>query len=239
MKKALALILAMCLAAFASSTSSASSAQQTIQRIDGEVYGLAYMSLEESPKYLQDDIVAARNEIIAATDGWVADGFTGEVIDFETGEVQEVLPSFHDIFPEDWELPVGEWEGTRQSDTNIQPCSTGQYSASVETWIPKAINGVKATAIYWFRLDSNHLGGTVAATKTGAAKTHNLSLCDRYSGAAYAQALRLSPSQGLHVNILDVGKGTTDIDVRVSTFDTPSWGTVQVLVPYLPSTSVR
>lgn len=52
MKKALALILAMCLAAFASSTSSASSAQQTIQRIDGEVYGLAYMSLEESPKYL-------------------------------------------------------------------------------------------------------------------------------------------------------------------------------------------
>ena len=64
----------------------------------------AYMILEEAPEELKPVILEARNRIIHNCPGWVDDELDGWVTDQE-GNVIEVVPHFHEIFPEDWEIP--------------------------------------------------------------------------------------------------------------------------------------
>lgn len=72
------------------------------------LYGVeyfAYMDYDESSAELQPIILEARTRIIYDNStGWVADGLDGCIKD-EDGNVIEVLPHFHDLFPDDWELP--------------------------------------------------------------------------------------------------------------------------------------
>lgn len=73
-----------------------------------EQYGLehyAYMDLDTADPELHPVILGARSRIIySETAGWVADEIDGCIKDAE-GNIIEVLPHFHDIFPEDWDLP--------------------------------------------------------------------------------------------------------------------------------------
>ena len=64
----------------------------------------AYMILEDAPEELKPVILEARKQIIHNYD-WVADDLDGWVLDPE-GNVVETLPHFHEIFPEDWEIPT-------------------------------------------------------------------------------------------------------------------------------------
>lgn len=64
----------------------------------------AYMDIDEAPANLHDTILEARDYIIYHST-WVADGYGGSITSPE-GEVLEIVPEFHDIFPEDWEIPV-------------------------------------------------------------------------------------------------------------------------------------
>lgn len=65
----------------------------------------AYMDLDRVDENMKAVILKAREKIIFSSTGWVADGTEGYVLD-EKGNIIEVLPEFHDIFPEDWEYPV-------------------------------------------------------------------------------------------------------------------------------------
>lgn len=64
----------------------------------------AYMILEDAPEELKPVILEARKQIIHNSD-WVDDELNGWVLDRD-GNVIETLPHFHEIFPEDWEIPT-------------------------------------------------------------------------------------------------------------------------------------
>lgn len=64
----------------------------------------AYMILEDAPEELKPVILEARKQIIHNSD-WVDDELDGWILDPE-GNVIETLPHFHEIFPEDWEIPA-------------------------------------------------------------------------------------------------------------------------------------
>lgn len=66
----------------------------------------AYMDLERAPAELKPTIEAARKRIIfdGTVTAWTADNILGTIGD-ENGNVLEVVPHFHDVFPADWEMP--------------------------------------------------------------------------------------------------------------------------------------
>ena len=63
----------------------------------------AYMDLQSADAEYIPVILEARYRIIY-TESWVADEINGWVLD-EEGNVLEVLPHFHEVFPPDWEIP--------------------------------------------------------------------------------------------------------------------------------------
>ena len=82
----------------------------TIEEIDayleknGEEY-YAYMILDEVEESLRPIILEARWRIISNTT-WIDDELNGHIED-EMGNIIEVVPHFHEIFPEDWEIQPG------------------------------------------------------------------------------------------------------------------------------------
>lgn len=62
---------------------------------------LAYCDLETAPAAWQDDIVAAREDIIYSK-SWTVDGQCALIT--PDGTVEE-LPEFYDLFPADWAIP--------------------------------------------------------------------------------------------------------------------------------------
>lgn len=65
---------------------------------------IAYMSMDEASPELQQQILLEREKIIFSH-SWVADGIDARVLD-ENGNIEEELPHFSDLFPEDWEVPT-------------------------------------------------------------------------------------------------------------------------------------
>lgn len=70
----------------------------------GEEY-YAYMNLDEAEETLKPIILEARWRIISR-ESWVADDINGYIQD-EAGNIIEIVPHFHDVFPEDWEIQPG------------------------------------------------------------------------------------------------------------------------------------
>lgn len=80
--------------------------QEIEETVSSEDLEYAYMDLETAPQELHEKILKAREKIIFSSPGWVADDCGGCVFDVRTGKVIRKLPRFHDIFPEDWDIPV-------------------------------------------------------------------------------------------------------------------------------------
>lgn len=70
----------------------------------GEEY-YAYMILDEAEESLKPIILEARWRIISNST-WVDDDLNGHIED-EAGNIIEIVPHFHDIFPADWEIETG------------------------------------------------------------------------------------------------------------------------------------
>ncbi len=69
-----------------------------------EVVNLAYMDLDSANVDTHASILQARRVIIENST-WVADDLNGWIED-EEGNIIEVVPHFHEIFPADWEIPT-------------------------------------------------------------------------------------------------------------------------------------
>ena len=63
----------------------------------------AYMNIHTADKELIPVILEARNRVVHDK-SWVADCTDGWVTD-EAGNIIEIVPHFHEVFPEDWEIP--------------------------------------------------------------------------------------------------------------------------------------
>lgn len=73
-----------------------------------ELNHYAYMDYASASYHLKPIILEARRRIIFQQP-WVADGVQGRELDAD-GNVVKVLPEFHDLFPEDWDIPVSSTE---------------------------------------------------------------------------------------------------------------------------------
>lgn len=70
-----------------------------------EATKLAYLDLNQvSDEMLIGEILDARRAVIYSRD-WCADDMDAYIFDTATGETEEI-PKFHDVFPEDWDLPL-------------------------------------------------------------------------------------------------------------------------------------
>lgn len=76
---------------------------QHIQSEDDIQY-FAFLNIDKADKTLKPLILMARRELIFRS-SWVADGTHGRIYNAD-GTLREELPQFHDLFPEDWEIPV-------------------------------------------------------------------------------------------------------------------------------------
>lgn len=102
---------------------------------------IAYSEIDESTTEAErEQILEARSEIIYSH-SWVADGLSACILD-ENGNVEEILPQFSEIFPEDWEEPI-EKTSIEEQDDAVIPMSTKYdwcpfYNDSVFLKVPSA-----------------------------------------------------------------------------------------------------
>ena len=102
--------LTVCTLQFAVSAAVTEESSYTMEEINayldehGEEY-CAYMILDEADEPLKPIIREARWRIISNST-WVDDNLNGHIED-EMGNIIEIVPRFHDIFPTDWEIEVG------------------------------------------------------------------------------------------------------------------------------------
>lgn len=71
-----------------------------------EARNIAYIDIKSTDEVTLQDIkeqVLEARKIVANTKSWVADGYSGCIINTKTGEKKE-LPTFSSVFP-DWDLP--------------------------------------------------------------------------------------------------------------------------------------
>lgn len=105
-----AMALTVCALHFSASAATADMPCYTMEEIDaylkehGEEY-YAYMILDEAEESLKPIILEARWRIISNTT-WVDDDLNGHIED-EMGNIIEIVPHFHEIFPADWEIQSG------------------------------------------------------------------------------------------------------------------------------------
>lgn len=66
----------------------------------------AYLDLDSADEALKPVILAARKQIIYRHT-WVADGLSGWILD-ANGNKKSRVPEFSEIFPADWEPPIGD-----------------------------------------------------------------------------------------------------------------------------------
>lgn len=74
--------------------------------VASELRSLASMDVDSAPAELQEDILAARREIIFSADGWYADNAGIYLVWFDNAKKEwGELPRFSELFP-GWDLPT-------------------------------------------------------------------------------------------------------------------------------------
>ncbi len=136
----------------------------------------AYLDYEATSTVMKEKIMEARLEIIYSTD-WVADGYTGYIQNVETGEVIRELPSFSEVFPSDWEIPVQDvttynnkksysasLSGGESYDTNLLRAGWSRYRVfNANLKAPTAQNTLPFAV---FDVDPIQMGNSVKAYAT-------------------------------------------------------------------------
>ena len=106
----LCVALTICVLQFSVSAAALEKSVDTKEEINayikehGEEY-YAYMILDEADESMKPIILEARWRIISNST-WVDDDLNGHIED-EMGNIIEIVPHFHDIFPADWEIEIG------------------------------------------------------------------------------------------------------------------------------------
>lgn len=103
MKRTILVVMAIIMACFCILPASAAGIA-TDGPISADVVNLAYMDLNSTNVDAHASILQARRVIIENST-WVADELNGWIED-EAGNVIEIVPRFHEIFPADWEIPI-------------------------------------------------------------------------------------------------------------------------------------
>ena len=201
-----------------------------------KVQTFAHMDYDIAAPELQESILEAREEIIMDHPGWVADGYEGRVINVETGETVRELPEFHEVFPEDWEVPVeavvtdsAETFDPTENSTRAVDLRGYEFLFSKGVYLDNPKTGVNTTSFGYFNLAKEHNFGMAYASLLTASKTCNIGLADANTGASLGYASRIRRNEAVLTK-----RSYTDlwtncrVAVRASTYDTPGHSTLRV-----------
>lgn len=193
----------------------------------------AYMDLESAPKSLQQQILAARNDIIFNT-SWIADDLDAYVTDAK-GNIIEEVPHFSEVFPSDWEVPV--LPVTHQNNTSTAPLADDEIDQTThmvtltypsEDYVTPPFTSVATlgfpgtSAEYHIRWITT----TGVYTVMGHDATYNLAYTDADTGKVLGSELRLD-STGLTVSF-PYDTSHERVNIHASTFDAPGEWTMFV-----------
>ena len=222
MKKFISVALACMLLATTMVTASAAEPDQEMQ-IDNN---LAYLDLNEATPSMQKKILKAREQIIYNTN-WVADGYSGAVIDMDTGEVKEEIPHFSEVFP-DWDVPVGEItenEVEALPKIGVSP-DDFLFIYSKRVYLEQATQSHNADAFFTFQNDPYEIGTAIAigATSLSSSETCNVGISDATTGESLLVQTRLSEGEAAVL----YGVFNEILSCRASTYSNPGWATMEI-----------
>lgn len=242
MKKHLSLVLALILAIVCPSTQGlALSSDIEGPAIAFQTQSLAYMDLKSAPSNLQEQIVEDRNDIIFNhSAGWVADGWSGGVVNVYTGELIRELPEFHEVFPSDWDIPVDKTSSNKvASSTSVKPQATDEYSTiyNNDVYLYRA-GTTDASPFALVSLGPEHLIAYTYASRLTSSETCNIGYSNYNTGDSLGYATNLGPGEALFVAVPSLGSSIT-ASVRASTYSAPGWATMVVVRSNDPQILVR
>ena len=227
MKKMVCFLLALAVSTISVSASA--------KEVPNSVSELAYMNIDSVSEPMQEKILQAREEVIYSK-SWVADGYEGTITNPETGEVIETVPEFHDIFPEDWEIPIDEsvintrQEQKTEGQVGISPRASNLVSYDQWTYLRMATD-VPASPFHTFRLDEFYDEASTRAVQ-GPMSRVNIAYINADTGAARGYTTDLQVGLGFNVRMKS-GRLSEYISVKASTYDQP--GSARMVVEKLPS----
>ena len=132
----LTMMMTLCVPAFAMDIKSDMGKEMSIE----QARSIAYMDISNVDKEVEDEILEAR-KIIIMNESWVADGLDGWVLDAD-GNIEEEVPHFSEVFPEDWEVPVfNDEKGNDMECVSEGPLNIVQREADtyIHTWFEKPV----------------------------------------------------------------------------------------------------
>lgn len=188
----------------------------------------AYMDLESAPKSLQQQILAARNDIIFNT-SWIADDLDAYVIDAE-GNIMEEVPHFSEVFPSDWEVPV--LPVTHHNATSVAPLAEEIDQTTHDVTLTYPTEGrvtppfTTVSTLGFPNTSSEYHVRWISTSGVysimGRDATYNLAYTDADTGDILGSELRLG-SNGLKVSF-PYDTSHERVNIHASTFDSPgSW----------------
>lgn len=226
MKRVVSIALACMMLSGTMASALAADPSQGVQ----EENDIAYLNLDEASPDMQEEILEAREQIIYNT-SWVADGYSGAVIDAYTGEVIEELPHFSEVFP-NWDMPVGEI--TEDEVETMPQIGVGlddflvYYSGRV--YLEEASPNQNAEAFCTFANDPFEIGTAIAtgAVSLSSSETYNVGISNASTGESLLVQTRLTENEfavlyGVYNEILSC---------RASTYSDPGWATMVVCGGY-------
>lgn len=221
------LLLAMCLCTSAFAVSDSTSSELDTSEIAlaekvAEAEQYAYMDLDSASDDMKETILEARSTIIYS-ESWVADGYTGYIIDDADGTVEEV-PSFSELFP-DWDMPTVD-DTAVEDATNMAESQTASItsippnSKTCKVYL-KNPSDSKNTSPF---CTISHKGSWIeTSAKTLIPQTYNVGYSR--SGYSLGYAVNLTRTQKFKVSTYSY---QMDIAVRASTYSTPGYATLTV-----------
>ena len=180
----------------------------------------AYMDLGRAPKAIEERILRARHEIIYSSEGWAADDVVAYIIDFETGEEIERIPSFSEIFPADWDLPVD--KSIIESDSlhldipeHVDRDNVINSSLPLihRQWhrLPVPPANTMSPNFHTFPRNGRSISGT--AVQLFACDNYNIGFTNANTGVCFLHRMNLRPGNGVRVDNVSASR----IGVRAST----------------------
>lgn len=184
----------------------------------------AYMDLESAPVQMQQTILDARNTIIFSR-SWAVEG--GQIIR-ANGTIERV-PTFYEIFPEDWDIPTFDANPNMASDAVISE-ENASVQSSVEGWLYSNLyfqappSSGNTPAVGNFYHDGNMVN--IEVRSLSSSQHCNVGVTNNSTGASVGYANYLIVGDTFHcytVQYLSLYVG-----IRYSTYSTPGYGTLYV-----------
>lgn len=179
--------------------------------ISADVVNLAYMDLNSTNVDAHASILQARRVIIENST-WVTDELNGWIED-EEGNIVEVVPHFHEIFPEEWEIPI--YPTSTSSTKTITPRS----------WQESFSNSVTLSSSYqeFHTVDTGEFAGLIVDKISTVGRNYGYTYSIQYynttSNRACGSATDLSSGKSFNID----APADATVSIRAKSSRTLGW----------------